>query len=278
MKNILYIASVLTQNSVLIWRLYVVCDRNPWALLPLIFELARTAFASASIFVTPSDSTLSEINIFAYISWSLDIVINVGVTTAIAARLWYMASRTGLDEQTPGGVPNVYVKTVTMVVESGAVSAATSLVLLILLATSNPAALPAVTPGTQLAVLVPLMIIVRVGLGLTHGLPSAYKAYLTRIGGRQRRSPPGLFKVPFRCKAARFGGRQIAVHQDVVTTDNTGSVSSTIEITDFKAMNNRNDSDEGRWAPLDSTQSIGVSGGREHSESLTSHFTHSSKL
>lgn len=89
---------------------------------------------------------------FAYVSWGLDILINMGVTAGIAARLWYMASRTCLDMPSPEGCPNVYVKTVTMIVESGAVSAAASLTLLILLATGNPAALPAVTPGTQLAV------------------------------------------------------------------------------------------------------------------------------
>jgi len=110
--------------------------------------------------------------------WALDLVVNVFVTVVIAGRLWYMGSRVATisTRNTPlSSRQNVYLPPIFTIIESGALFATVTIVMLALYLSNNPFTLSAMNIATQLAALTPLLIIVRVGLGLTHGLPNAYK-------------------------------------------------------------------------------------------------------
>lgn len=88
--------------------------------------------------------------------WSLDLVVNISVTLVIAARLWYMgmkvtsmtSSRTHSSDQQW----NKYLAPIFTIIESGALFAAVTIVMLILYLTGNPVTLAALGIATQLAV------------------------------------------------------------------------------------------------------------------------------
>ncbi|EMD35343.1 hypothetical protein CERSUDRAFT_124681 [Gelatoporia subvermispora B] len=190
MKTMLYDTTVWLQDLVLIWRLYVVWGRNcKICVLPFIIELGHmgAAYAGSILYDTPGQNAYFPLETkLAITGWSLDLTVNVSITVAIAARLWYMGktlSRISTLGSIQFRVQNVYVAPMFTIIESGAIFAAATLCLLVLYLVHNPVALTGLDIATQLAVLTPLLIIVRVGLGLTHGLPSAYKSYLETITG-----------------------------------------------------------------------------------------------
>ena len=59
-----------------------------------------------------------------------------------------------------------------MLVESGFIFAATTVAIVSMYLTNNTKTLVALEVASQLAATTPFLIVVRVGLGLTHGLPS----------------------------------------------------------------------------------------------------------
>jgi len=169
-KNVLYGLNVFIQDLLLIWRLYVVWNNN-WKVivLPLIVEIAHmtAAFVTAS-YVARGVATgvfAGTVKALGTSSWSLDIVVNVSVTCAIAARLWWMdrqMKQVRVDSR--GFRAPMYT-----IVESGAILMCATLILFILDQTGNLLALVGLDPLTQLATLTPLLLLTRVGLGLTHG-------------------------------------------------------------------------------------------------------------
>ncbi|KAK0192890.1 hypothetical protein F5146DRAFT_1041928 [Armillaria mellea] len=168
-KTVLYDTSVFLQDLILIWRLYVVWGYN-WkvAVLPIIVELAHmgTAYAATGLLALPStDINSPKIKHIGPVGWSLDLVVNVCVTAAIAFRLWFMGRKVGGHSHT-----NRYLSTILTIVESGAIFAAVTLVMLILYVCGSELALNGIDISTQLAVMTPLLIIARVGLGMIHGV------------------------------------------------------------------------------------------------------------
>ncbi|KAG7448823.1 uncharacterized protein BT62DRAFT_946516 [Guyanagaster necrorhizus] len=167
-KTILYDTSVFLQDLILIWRLYVVWGYN-WkiAVLPIIVELAHmgTAYAATGLLAQPNANIDSpRIKHIGPVGWSLDLAVNVCVTAAIAFRLWYMGRQLGSSHS------NRYLSTILTIVESGAIFAAVTLVMLILYVRGSELALNGIDISTQLAVMTPLLIIARVGLGMIHGV------------------------------------------------------------------------------------------------------------
>ncbi|KAH9942784.1 hypothetical protein B0H21DRAFT_749821 [Amylocystis lapponica] len=184
-KTLLYDLTVWLQDIVLIWRLYAVWDRN-WKIcvIPFIVDIGHmAAFAATATAAVPrSNPYMGIIKRLSIAAWSLDLAVNVSVTAAISGRLWYMGQqvssmRGGCEQST-----NIYLLQIFTVVESGALFAAATLVMLILYIVGSPLAITAIDIAAQLAVLTPLLIVVRVGLGLTHGLPRAYKIFLASKG------------------------------------------------------------------------------------------------
>ncbi|KAJ7721499.1 hypothetical protein B0H16DRAFT_367291 [Mycena metata] len=169
-KNVLYGVNVFIQDLLLIWRLYVVWNNN-WKVivLPLIVEMAHmaAAFVTASYIARGAVTEIfaGSIRAFGTSSWSLDIALNISVTCAIAARLWWMdrqMKQVRVDSR--GFRAPMYT-----IVESGAILMCATLILYILDQAGSFLALVGLDSLVQLATLTPLLLLTRVGLGLTHG-------------------------------------------------------------------------------------------------------------
>ncbi|KAI0753181.1 hypothetical protein C8Q80DRAFT_498279 [Daedaleopsis nitida] len=214
MKNSLYMAVDFVQDLVLIWRLYIVWDHN-WkiAALPIIVELAHIGVAYAGI------GLLTEPNIGIYnpvvsrlgsTSWSLELIVNFSVTGMIAYQLWYTGHR--LSRVASGTIKlhsnsDLYISSILTIVESGALLVIVTIVMLVLYECGHPAALMVIDIATQVAALVPNLIIVRVGLGLTHSGSNRHKSRL-------------VTRNPF-SSTLDHERAQISIARSVVTTRDT---------------------------------------------------------
>ncbi|KIJ64872.1 hypothetical protein HYDPIDRAFT_28226 [Hydnomerulius pinastri MD-312] len=179
LKAVLYDNLVFLQDIVLIWRLYIVWGRN-WkvVVLPIIAEGAHMACAYAATAVITQPGTQLYNSLFSRLGssgWALDITLNVSVTLAIALRLWWMGRRVSALYDPVSARYNRYASVIYTVVESGGLFAAVTVVMLGLYVGNSPVAFTGLDIASQLAVLSPLLIVVRVGLGMTHGLPKAYE-------------------------------------------------------------------------------------------------------
>ncbi|KAJ3476372.1 hypothetical protein NLI96_g11196 [Meripilus lineatus] len=173
--QMLYATNVITQDLVVIWRLYVVWNSWKLAILPLAVEAGH---ALAVYFVViryylgaPLDSVV--VLRWGVAAWALDLIVNVVGTLAIASRLWWVGRKTAsikADKQ------NAYLGVAFIILESGAMFSTATFILVILFV--NPPTIQAASAGInvvmQLATLSPLLIIVRVGLNITHGNSSSH--------------------------------------------------------------------------------------------------------
>jgi len=179
--------TIALQDAVLIWRLYVVWNRN-WKIcvLPAIFELANMSAAFGAVYYASQpaiDIYSPDVKGLGLSGFALNLIVNISVTTMIAGRLWYMGSRvaTAISQTGRSTRQNVYLPPMFTIVECGALFTASTVLMLALYLTNNIFTLSALNLATQLAALTPLLIIVRVGLGLTHGLPNTYKNMKNRM-------------------------------------------------------------------------------------------------
>ncbi|KAJ7116264.1 hypothetical protein C8R43DRAFT_1137940 [Mycena crocata] len=173
---------VFTQDLVLVWRLWIVWGRD-WRIIvvPIIFECTHTAAA----FVAEARGAIPGIPVFdkilhrwALVNWSLDLTVNIGVTAGIAYKLWSV----GMNVQAlTGRRSNKYYGAILTVIESGGLFTTATLVTFSLYLSGHIETVMAIDSVMQLATLTPLLIIVRVGLGLTHG--NATTAYATTTAG-----------------------------------------------------------------------------------------------
>ncbi|PIL25977.1 hypothetical protein GSI_11731 [Ganoderma sinense ZZ0214-1] len=222
-KNGLYTTAVFIQDLLLIWRMYIVWTRN-WKIIviPLGVELFHMgcAYAAVVILTQPDQSIYTaKITTLGSLGWPLELVVNARVTGAIASRLWYMGrvvSRAAGTGSTGISKNNAYTGPILTIIESWAILIALTFVMLVLYKAGNPAALMCTDIATQISALVPYLIIVRVGLGLTHTLPNAYKSYketnnLRSLGGSSgmRFAPNRLFGIG--TKTSQSGPPQVAV-------------------------------------------------------------------
>ncbi|KII83809.1 hypothetical protein PLICRDRAFT_180151 [Plicaturopsis crispa FD-325 SS-3] len=214
-KTYVYVIIGWIQDLVLTWRMYIIYDRN-WKIIivPLLIEHAQISCAIVAAYMLSQPGALRTghtVRNWSMAGWSLDLIINVGVTLAIAGRLWYMCRKVsytasgshttagsmhttaGAMHTTPGSMyttagpvhgltsPNRYLSTIFTVVESGALFTSATIVMVVLYLSGSIVALAWIDVATQLAATTPLLIVFRVGLGLTHGLPH-------RVAGKSARS------------------------------------------------------------------------------------------
>ncbi|KAJ3477176.1 hypothetical protein NLI96_g10647 [Meripilus lineatus] len=180
---------VFVQDLVVIWRLYLVWSSWKVIAIPLIVEgfhagngrLAKFVesrthhyHCSAAMFYAVVQLYLGAaiedrvIQQWSLVSWALDLAVNALGTLAIAGRLWWIGRRTA--PMKPGG-RNAYLGVAFIVLESGAMFTVATLVLVILYVNTPTAQVAAasVYVVTQMAMLSPLLIIVRVWLNINHG-------------------------------------------------------------------------------------------------------------
>ncbi|TFY51417.1 hypothetical protein EVG20_g11009 [Dentipellis fragilis] len=180
------VLQVWVQDLILIWCMYVIWRRNPvMAIAALIVETAHiaSAFAGAALLMKPGANPYSPtLKRLGPVGWSLDLAVNICVMGMIAGRLWWMGHKVA-SISSRGRGENLYLSMIFTFVESGGIFAAVTIVMLMLYEVGSPLALTGIAISMQLAVFTPLLLIIRVGLGLTHRLPRAYEDYLSSISG-----------------------------------------------------------------------------------------------
>ena len=111
--------------------------------------LLGTIYAASTLSVPdPYGSIVSDLIISA---WVLDMILALSVTVAIAGRLWWVGRTVASLTATR---TNRYVSSIYVVVESAAVFAATTVVMLVLYVRNSPASLAGLDVASQLAVCV----------------------------------------------------------------------------------------------------------------------------
>ncbi|KAF8823625.1 hypothetical protein HHX47_DHR9000577 [Lentinula edodes] len=171
-KLALYEVNVFGQDAILIWRMWVVYG-NRWIVvaLPIVMELAHIA---SGIF-TIRRGALPHISVFdlfvhrgAIANWTLDLAVNIGVTLCIAYRLW--SAGRALENLGMKRNKHPYMGVIFTIVESGGIFATATLITVSLYLSGNVASVAAIDSVVQLATITPLLIVVRVGFGLQHGV------------------------------------------------------------------------------------------------------------
>ncbi|KAF9498265.1 hypothetical protein BDN71DRAFT_1443575 [Pleurotus eryngii] len=193
-KLVLYSFTSFVQDLVLIWRLYIVFGGN-WkiAILPFAMEITHIILAliGSTQYFRGADVQSESNKSVGAASWCTDLIINVVVTIVIAGRLWWAGRRSsGLQDG-----KNAYMGVIWIIIESGAMFATGTFIVVVLYL--NPSTTVYSVVGiniiVQLGTLTPLLIVVRVGLGITHGGPNT-----TRYGTSSTSAPSSVGPVQFR--------------------------------------------------------------------------------
>ncbi|KAJ7699675.1 hypothetical protein B0H17DRAFT_1196280 [Mycena rosella] len=163
-----YIANSVIGDGILIWRMFIVWNRNWWLCGPFLALLTATticgyiAVSHLARFAPLDPVFLAALGQWILSTWSLSLVTQVGATLLIAYRIWV---NTAWNMKTGSSHANVF----WMVVESGAVYSFTTVILLALYVSKlNSGAIVGGALG-QLSCLIPTSIIVRIGFTTSSG-------------------------------------------------------------------------------------------------------------
>jgi len=166
-KLMTYSVLVSAQDLILIWRLWVVWDNN-WLLTAPFLLLEAMRLTASTLVVYYGSGTASSIfdvlvHNWALVNFTLELFINIVVTAMIAGRLWKAGASTSVESKVK------YMSVIFTIVESGLLFTSATIVVAILYLSNNTAVIPAIDAIVQLASITPLMIVLRLGLGITHG-------------------------------------------------------------------------------------------------------------
>ncbi|KAJ3810823.1 hypothetical protein F5876DRAFT_76421 [Lentinula aff. lateritia] len=176
-KLVLYSTNVTAQNLFLIWRLWGVWNRRWWV---VVLPVSDFFGSRVSEFIAIGEGAVPRANQrvkgdfiliirqLSIVNWSMDLAINICVTAAIAFRLWQMARTVG--PSMPGH--RQFLGIMRMILESGLLFATATLITVSIYLSGSLDTVNAIDGIVQLATITPLLIIVRVGLGLTAGQQS----------------------------------------------------------------------------------------------------------
>lgn len=116
--------------------------------------LSGTAYADTILFAIPT-TNLPGLIPLTITSWALDLIVNVSVTLTIAGRLWWMG-RSVASFRANHSSSNPYSYSIYVIVESGAIFASATIVMLALYVSEGgspfPYAIPSLDVASQLAV------------------------------------------------------------------------------------------------------------------------------
>ncbi|KAG2121328.1 hypothetical protein BD769DRAFT_1478839 [Suillus cothurnatus] len=162
----LYLFNILVLDLLLIWRLYMVWDRN--LILPIIMLILEaghfsTAITAWAIVIRFSDITPKSVTVLKA-CFTFNLVITICITFGIAYRLW----RAGKDTFGMTGY-NAYKPAIHTIIQCGGIYTASIVVVYALVFSKSSAAVMAEIVGIQFATLTPLLLIANLSLGATHG-------------------------------------------------------------------------------------------------------------
>ncbi|KAI0713614.1 hypothetical protein C8Q76DRAFT_796563 [Earliella scabrosa] len=203
----LYTVNVCLQDLVLIWRLWSVFGRSNFVvIIPLLLEVGRLGSSIVAMVAggKPGVSIFTPlVHDMGIVDWTLDLALNIGVTAAIALQLWLRGRAISAYNNVPGiRSRNKYMSIVYNFIESGSLFAIATLITVSLYLSGSPATVVAIDSIVQLATITPLLIVVRVRFGFTHGagLASTMNGFhdTSTVNGRlqfHRRAPTNNAKT-----------------------------------------------------------------------------------
>jgi hypothetical protein len=161
-----YVVNTFAQELLLIWRLYVIWDRNfKICILPFILWMLHCIIASIAVsgFI-PATATPLTRNVHSYglAGWGLETAVNFLASGGIAYHLWHAGRRTAILT----GQPN-YTASFFIIIECGALITTCTAIMFALYAANKPESLVGVGVATQIATISPLLIIARVGFAMS---------------------------------------------------------------------------------------------------------------
>ncbi|KIK50437.1 hypothetical protein GYMLUDRAFT_101304 [Collybiopsis luxurians FD-317 M1] len=172
----LFVTMVFIADAVLVFRLYVVWGYKKYIVIgPIVLLIAEIAFASLSVWgqsISNPGATIQNFDIFtwAMVSFSIICSTNITVTALIAAHIWWYSHQASRFLGKPHSWK--YFQAIVIIIESGSISGLTMFLILILYHTTLTSADFIYFPACQIAGIVPTMIIVRVGLGVSTENPT----------------------------------------------------------------------------------------------------------
>ncbi|KAF8802765.1 hypothetical protein BYT27DRAFT_6751895 [Phlegmacium glaucopus] len=193
-RKAIYIVNTLLGDSLLIWRVYVIYGRNWIVCAPCILILLGTIVCGLKTIVANAIAATSSVFDPSILSWItstfvLTIVTQITATILIAARIYAASQPFQVSGEVPDneGVGDIvggkkgqvgrkyertqrekYLGVVWLVVESGAVYSGAAIVQLVTYLEKMNAGVIMEFLLSQLSAMVPMIIVVRVGLGLAY--------------------------------------------------------------------------------------------------------------
>lgn len=167
-----YIVNTFAQELLLIWRLYVIWDRNfKICIIPFVLWMLHCSIASIAVsgFI-PATATPLTRNVHSYglAGWGLETGVNFLASGGIAYRLWHAGRRTAI---LTGRHNFNYKASFLIIIECGALITTCTAIMFALYAANKPEGLVGVGAATQIATISPLLIITRVGFAMSKRKP-----------------------------------------------------------------------------------------------------------
>lgn len=215
LRQAIYVTNNIVADSLVVYRLYVVWGFNRKVIIGPIIMLIATSLSGYlavwgfSKIVPGEDVFASDIAIWGTALFALSLSTNIVVTSLIAGRIWWIGRQAA--KSLGGAHGQKYSQALVIIIESGAIYSVCLFILLILYVTKANAQYIVYDSLAQIMGIVPTLIIVRVGLGLTKGDVTTFagNAATRTIGGSSR-------------TGGRSGGAiPMQVHKVVDITDDT---------------------------------------------------------
>ncbi|KAF8890433.1 hypothetical protein BD779DRAFT_1517608 [Infundibulicybe gibba] len=204
-KQALYVTNNVIADALVVYRCYVVWSFSVKIIvIPIILLISTTVCGYLAVFnfsqVHPGDSVFApNIAEWGTALFSLSLATNITVTSLIAARIWWISR----EAQAVLGRKHSqkYSNAVAIILESGAIYSVSLMTLLILYCTKSNAQYIAYDALAQIMGIVPTLIIVRVGLGVstqdvhTYGNQTSTKVVSSFRTGQSTPMPMQVRKV-----------------------------------------------------------------------------------
>ncbi|KAF8260605.1 hypothetical protein EI94DRAFT_1706178 [Lactarius quietus] len=161
-QEVLFITNSLIGDAILIWRLWVIWNRNFWLCFPFIILCIATGVTGYTALghlaaLTPSDTVfLARVHNWLIATWALSMATQFGATLLIGYQFWRSI------KWNAKGIRSSRIAVLWILVESGALYSVMTIFLLGFSST-NTGAIFAAALG-QISALAPMLIIVRAGL------------------------------------------------------------------------------------------------------------------
>ncbi|KAF5366583.1 hypothetical protein D9758_008937 [Tetrapyrgos nigripes] len=184
-REAIYVTNNVVADSLVVYRCYVVWGNSiKIIIVPVIMLLGSTICGYAAVYgfstVTPGEDVfVSAIADWGTALFSISLSTNITVTSLIAGRIWWVSRQTS---QVLGAKHSrKYSQALEIVIESGAIFAVTQLILLVLYVLRHNAQYIVFDSMAQIMGIVPTLIIVRIGLGMSAEAHTNYGTTLNKI-------------------------------------------------------------------------------------------------